>query len=109
MKRISAFLLVVLPFSANAAAARSQLDALGPVVATLVILGVMVAIRATYKFFRTPTLPKYVQKYPHAHSATSGVKCAHCGSSSIFLSFVFGEYGPKTHMCRGCGRVLYRS
>ncbi len=95
--------------NANAqAAAASQFDALAPVVATLLLLAVLVAIRAIYKFFRTPTLPKYLDKNPHLHTP-NGIKCVHCGSNSIFLSFIFGHYGPKTHICRGCGRVLYRS
>ena len=90
------------------AAAPSQFDSIYPIIVIAFMLAVLVAIRATYKFIRTPTVSAYVKKFPHAHTQ-SGVVCAHCGSSSIFLSFVFGHYGPKRHICRGCGRTLFRS
>ena len=90
------------------AAAPSQFESIYPIVAIAFMLAVLVAIRATYKFIRTPTVSAYVKKFPHAHTQ-NGVVCAHCGSGSIFLSFVMGHYGPKRHICRGCGRTLFRS
>lgn len=58
---------------------------------------------------RTPTLQQYLATNPSAHTG-SGIKCATCGSRSIFLSYLLrGHIGPKRHICRGCGQTLYRS
>jgi len=58
-----------------------------------------------------PTLQEYLEKNPKAKSP-NGAKCVYCGSNSIYLHFLYGPengFGPKSHICRGCGKALYRS
>ena len=59
-----------------------------------------------------PTFEDYRRRYPQFVSLKGGVRCFKCNSSNVYLWWFYGPgagWGPKKHICRGCGTDLYRS
>lgn len=60
---------------------------------------------------RLPTVNEYLAKHPGCRKR-NGVACSQCGSTSIYLWWLYGPQagrGPKKHICRTCGTALWHS
>jgi len=69
-----------------------------------VALVLFIIARSWLKFFGLPTYEGYRSAHPDL-VGTARVACSSCGGTDIFI---FRTHGP-VHMCRQCGKHLYRS
>jgi len=62
------------------------------------------------KYKKQPTFQEYKEKYPNLVSGDK-IQCSSCGGKNIFVRRVFtgGSQEHNIHLCKSCGKSLYRS
>ena len=82
-----------------------------PVAGVIIALGLAtIMIHAFATFDKDFTLQDYLREHPDC-KVSGGVKCCHCGGRGVYLRTVGRGIGAvlNSHVCRTCGRELYRS
>jgi hypothetical protein len=62
------------------------------------------------KYKKQPTFEEYKEKHPNLVS-NGKIQCSSCGGKDIFVRRVFagGSKEHNIHLCKSCGKSLYRS
>lgn len=67
------------------------------------------AEKAVEEFLATPTLEEYLAAYPRTKKHNT-VACYGCESTNIYMLWINRVgIGAKKHICRVCGKTLWRS
>lgn len=76
-----------------------------------IILIILMNFVRYFRIMNYPTFDEYRRKNPGAFQY--GIwTCVNCGSRSSYIMFYDNPgstRGPKRHICRGCGKILYRT